>query len=554
MLKLRDGAQTLLAGLIQLSDGAKTLNTGLAGEAAPGANKLADGASKLNDGAGQVAAGAGDAKAGSAQVADGANQVAAGSGALATGAGDLATGSNDLAAGASDLADGIAQIKAGVDALPATVAQEADFKRLKGALASIQAGIGTPTDANTTTLLGGLNLLKYGLRSPLGVANCDQDPADDTNAADNCGAADGASLIGDKLGAASAPGGDLDKLIEAAKSAYDYVAATSGGSCPPRDATGLPPASTQVPAATPCYAASSVVYGLALPANANPAKPEGGLKAQTALAAAKLGVIVAGLDSQAIPGIELLKKGLSNPGCDPSVTSKTDPKFCGVAQAAGLISDGVDTLVQSIADTLSGYLSDASDGAAQVADGADQVAGGAGQVAGGAGALSAGADTLAAGAGQLDTGLGKLSSGANLLSGGTVQLFDGANTLAAGLGDAATGSGQLADGLAKAAVGGKALPAGASKLSAEGTSKLVEAGKATASDYGLKYALIVAGAERAKAEGMAYGAPAGATGATAYSLEISGANGDGGTNVGRGVGALALFGAGGGLALYRRFV
>ena len=51
---------------------------------------------------------------------------------------------------------------------------------------------------------------------------------------------------------------------------------------------------------------------------------------------------------------------------------------------------------------------------------------------------------------------------------------------------------------------------------------------------------------------MAYGAPAGATGATAYSLDISGANGDGGTDVGRGVGALALFGAGGGLALYRR--
>ena len=62
----------------------------------------------------------------------------------------------------------------------------------------------------------------------------------------------------------------------------------------------------------------------------------------------------------------------------------------------------------------------------------------------------------------------------------------------------------------------------------------------------------MAGAERAKTEGMAYGAPAGATGATAYSLEISGANSDGGTDLGRGVGALVLFGAGGGLAFFRR--
>ena len=48
---------------------------------------------------------------------------------------------------------------------------------------------------------------------------------------------------------------------------------------------------------------------------------------------------------------------------------------------------------------------------------------------------------------------------------------------------------------------------GAQRLSDEGTKKLVDAGKATASDYGEKYALIEVGAERAKAEGMAYGAP-----------------------------------------------
>ena len=552
LLKLRDGAGDLLAGLIKLKDGANQLHDGLAGQAAPGAAKLADGADLLKDGTGKLSAGALQAKDGSAQVADGADQVAAGSGALAAGADDLASGSNDLAVGAADLADGIAQIKAGVDALPTTVAQDADFKRLKGALASIQAGIGTPTDASQTTLLGGLNLLKYGLRSPLGVANCDQDPTDDTNPADNCGAADGAELIGGKLGAASATGGDLDKLIVAAKSAYDYVAATSGGTCPPRDASGLPPASTQIPAQTACYAASSVVYGLALPANANPARPEGGLKAQTALAAAKLSVIVAGLDGQAIPGIDALKRGLSNPGCDPLVTVKTDPKFCGVAQAAGLVSAGVDTLVESISQTISAYLSDASDGANQVADGADLVAGGAGQVAGGAGQLSVGAQTLSDGAGQLDGGLGDLADGAGQLDSGAGQLKDGANQLSSGLGDAATGSGQLADGLGQAADGAPKLQDGAQQLSDQGTKKLIEAGKSTAADYGQKYALIEAGAKRAQTEGMAYGAPANAAGQTAYSYELAGADGEGGRNWGRGLGAVAVFALAGGAAMLRR--
>jgi putative membrane protein len=89
-------------------------------------------------------------------------------------------------------------------------------------------------------------------------------------------------------------------------------------------------------------------------------------------------------------------------------------------------------------------------------------------------------------------------------------------------------------------------------LSVEGTSKLVEAGITTASDYGLKYATIVAGAERAKTEAMAYGAPLNATGTTAYSMEISGASGDGGTNLRRGIGALVLFGLGAALILFRR--
>jgi putative membrane protein len=114
----------------------------------------------------------------------------------------------------------------------------------------------------------------------------------------------------------------------------------------------------------------------------------------------------------------------------------------------------------------------------------------------------------------------------------------------------------LADGLATAAESAPQLKDGAQRLSDEGTKKLVAAGKSTAADYGEKYALIVAGAERAKSDGMAYGAPEGATGVTAYSLELAGMDGEGGRNVGRGLGALALMGLGTGAAalVRRRFV
>jgi putative membrane protein len=54
---------------------------------------------------------------------------------------------------------------------------------------------------------------------------------------------------------------------------------------------------------------------------------------------------------------------------------------------------------------------------------------------------------------------------------------------------------------------------------------------------------------------MAYGAPANAAGATAYSLELAAADGEATRNWGRGAGALAIFviAALGGAFLRRRF-
>ena len=134
------------------------------------------------------------------------------------------------------------------------------------------------------------------------------------------------------------------------------------------------------------------------------------------------------------------------------------------------------------------------------------------------------------------------------LDSGAGQLRDGAGQLADGLGEAADGSGKIAEGLGKAADGAPKLEDGAQRLSDEGTKKLVEAGKSTAADYGQKYALIEAGAQRAKTEGMAYGAPADAAGTTAYSFELAGMSGEGGRNMGRTAGAAAIFGLAGAAA------
>ena len=120
---------------------------------------------------------------------------------------------------------------------------------------------------------------------------------------------------------------------------------------------------------------------------------------------------------------------------------------------------------------------------------------------------------------------------------------------------AADGSGRLADGLTTAADGAPKLVDGAERLSDEGTKKLVVAGEDTAQNYGEMYATIAAGSERAQTENMAYGAPEGAMGLTAYSFVIEGENGESGRNVARGVAGLAILGAGAGaFALRRRFV
>ena len=199
--------------------------------------------------------------------------------------------------------------------------------------------------------------------------------------------------------------------------------------------------------------------------------------------------------------------------------------------------------------------SDLTDGLGQIDAGAGDLAAGAGKLADGTGELDAGANRLAAGAGELNAGAGKLADGTAEAADGSGQLADGAGRLAEGLVDAAEGSGRLTAGLGQAADGAPKLVDGAQELSDKGTSKLVEAGEDTTQNYGQMYATMQAGAERAQTEDMAYGAPEGAAGLTAYSYVIQGEDGEAGRNWARGLAGMALLGlAGGGFLLRRRLV
>ncbi|HEX8972146.1 hypothetical protein [Oryzihumus sp.] len=540
VLKLRDGAAQLLAGLIKLRDGAKDLNAGLAGKAAPGAAKLASGAGALKSGTGKLATGARAAKAGATQ---------------------LSSGSTDLASGANDLADGVGQISGGLDQLAGVQGLPAALQGLKDLRAGLDHPVGATGASDPGGLLQGLQQIAGGLSNPgcspanptnpqnpcgvteglasvrAGVSNPACSLADPTNATNPCGVKEVVGYIQSELAAAGDANGSIAKLGDAAKDAYAHSVMAPSVPCPTSNAVPLPPvvppsvltaSPLSLPANNTCVELSNVVYGIQLPSGLLSASDPGGVVAQTKAAGDGLGQVLTGIDGRLLPGITSLQAG---------VTRLTTGAGNARDAVQHLVLPGVDDLTDGISAAVFG-VDQLADGAAAAADGADQVAGGASQVAGGAKKLDSGLGQLSSGAGQLDTGAGQLKSGADQLS--------------SGLGDAATGSGKLADGLDTAAGKAPALEDGASRLSAEGTTKLVDAGKGTAADYGLKYALIEAGAQRAKAEGMAYGAPAGASGATAYSLELAGMSGEGSRNVGRGLGAVAVFGLGAGLTVLRR--
>jgi putative membrane protein len=541
LLKLRDGAADLLAGLIQLRDGADQLHSGLAGDAAPGARKLADGAGELYNGLRDDAGpGARKLADGAGQLGDGLGQLADGSKKLSGGAGDLAKGMGDALAGGQALTAGLQQISGGLGQLAAQLpGASTGITQLAAGLDQLIAGFGTAADG-PTTILGGLKALEVGLGD----------------------AATSNTLIN---GATQLKGG-LQQLtggtgLPAAKGGVDQV---KGGL---DDLLTSGQLDTMVGALTALKALCAL----------NPGDPTcgptfdaiiGGLDtAKTDLEDATdgLGQVSSGLgdaitqiDTLMIPGANQLLGGLGQllTGVQALETGAGSAKA-----GAQQVRAGLDALTAGLADAIAGVLQ-LNTGAGAALTGSQALVGGLGQLNTGAGQLSAGASDLADGAGDAKAGGDQVAAGARKLADGlgdavdgSGQISDGAGQLADGLGDAADGSGKIADGLRTAAGGAPQLVDGAGRLSTEGMGQLKAAGMETAANYGELYAVIAAGAKRAQTESMAFGAPAGAEGLTAYSFVIRGDDGEGDRNVERALAAAVLLGLGSGaVALRRRIV
>jgi putative membrane protein len=536
LLKLRDGAADLLAGLLKLHDGADELSAGLNDTAVPGAEKLAggakqldDGLGQLDDGASQLADGSGDLDAGAKKLRKGAGQLSSGLGQAKSGASDLKKGTSQIASGQKSLADGLQQLKSGVEGLPASVQEQVDkdpaYNALTGALQSVIGGIGTSSDTSKTTILGALNNMKWGLRHP--AAACSVDAA-------RCGVLDAVEAVRDGINAQLDAAGGLPAALAAAR--------TSAGCATDQVCAG------NLDAIIPTLSA---------------------LPDQLKTARDTLNLAIQG-GGQIVTGIGDLQSSLSKG--DPA-NCAADPTSCGAKQALQAVLGGIPQLVsalsQSVSQTLLANIGTGAKGcdptktllcaADTLAAGSSTLDDGAGTLLGGMKDLSTGGKQLADGTGDLADGTRDLRSGANKLADGagdaadgSGQLADGANDLADGLGDAADGSSRIADGLGEAAEGAPQIVDGTGRLSAEGTSKLVEAGTSTAQSYGEMVAVIKAGGERAQTESMVYGAPKDAIGLAAYSYVIEGADGSGGRNFNRALLAGGLLVIAGGVTLLRR--
>lgn len=460
-----------------------------------GGNDLLAGLLKLQAGAGQLSAGLNnDAAPGAKKLADGASQLNAGAKKLAGGTNDLSDGAGKLKAGADKLTVGAGQLAGGLK----------DANKGAGDLAAglKTASAGAPALADgVAKLLAGAQALDAGLVTLNGkvvpVANQINDAT--------------ANLI---LGV----NGPLSAALLSIRNYADVATTLVSGAT-------FDTGQHKTDALNAIGGAKLTAQGVE--DTLKDVTPETGFMYV-------LGAIKQGAAGIAAGVVHTTTDAVIDPGDGPTLKYGTSALVAGLAQ------------LQAQAGPLIA-------GLGQLSAGADKLAGGTGQLKAGADQLAPGAAQLAAGTGDLKAGANKLNAGAGALKDGTGQLSAGAGTLADGLGTAAAGSSQLAAGLDQAAEGAPAIPEGAERLSKEGTSKLIEAGDATASDYGLKYAVIEAGAARASSA-QPYGSPEGATALTAYKFELAGADGAGSANVKRGLAAILLLAGAAAATVIRRRV
>ncbi|TDD71706.1 hypothetical protein E1262_06155 [Jiangella aurantiaca] len=603
---LADGLGGQLApGARELRAGAQEFYQGVNGELAPGAQRLADGAGVLADGlSSRLVPGAGQLADGGAELAEGLQgRLAPGASQLADGASDAAAGAGQLAEGletagdrAPELIGGLEQVGSGLDRVDAGLTRLYDgigglpeqAQPLADGIDRLRAGIGA-VDAEGT-LLGGLEEIRVGLaeravpalRQMADGVYHESDDRDEMGAYQRLGCA--VLILQDLLerkdsGFDPVCYGDQHGAITAGrlliKPEYDLITEQilgtlaeeldngRGGLLELHD--GL---NTLESALTSDDGVLRGLVRLQCGLSNRSAdvcdRDEPGLLQGLNLLDEGVGQLVSGVVGSVQGGIgepddtpadETLRGGVNglSDGVD-QIIAGGNALVAGLMQLTGgahQLHDG-NLRISDGAGQLAAGAAEAADGAGRIADGAGQLEDGAREAADGAGQISDGAGQLADGAGAAADGAGQIADGAGRLADGADEAAVGAGVLATGLEDAADGSVQIYDGLLQATQGAPQLVDGAERLSAEGTSQLVEAGQTTAADFGTRYALLEAGADRAKNEPLVNGAPDGATLKTAFTFEIPEVSGEGGRNLTRGVVALGVFAAAAAAATFVR--
>ncbi|MPZ60639.1 MAG: hypothetical protein GEU93_04950 [Propionibacteriales bacterium] len=504
LLNLRDGATNLLRGLVQLRQGAGKLDTDLAEEAAPESAYLADRADDLSGGL------------------DG----------LTTRNGRLASKMGVASNGAGNLVDNAGRLASRLDAAANRPPE------LIGSLRRIRQGLGS--------IDGGLRQLSAGVNGLAGRARPIQTSIQ--RLVDGIGStgSEGSLLwtVSQLRGELEGASANIDRMVGQVDCAADLLAYLTGGAAP--SCADVPPL-------------------------------EGELDGPRArVLASVISRLQDGSDT-VYGGLEELRGDLGSEG----VTTLLGRLECGLSSAAGgcdarrpgLLQelDGIDADITRLLDRVVSRVQDAVGGShprgkktlrgdvSRLLDDVDQVAAGNGALVDGLGTLSDVAGQQSAGTGRLRAGLGELTHRAKRLADssreterGSDQLAENADALAAGLGRTARGSGKLTERLGDAKKGAPRLKGRVKRLAGGESRKLVRTGSEAVVSFGEQYALIEASAVRALDESMAFGAPEGAVGSTAYAYQLRSETGEAKRNWLRAMVALALFGIAVGGALLRR--
>ena len=507
VLALAEGAVDLVNGIFLLNEGAQELSAGLVNDAAPGANQLADGLNELNSQVPALVDGVGQLDSGGNELAAGLSQLDSQVPALVDGVGQLNEGAQRLQAGLLQLQgslNGNPTYAEGVQALvDGATLVENGLLQLQATLAgppSLEDGVDALV-AGAQQVSDGLNGLETGLDAQFGP---------------------GLKQLSDELAAAAGTGGLADQVIGgliAVKSTPDCGAAA----CQPTADAVIGNVNTSLRSDVQDAADGAAALNAGYLAPFNPNDPSQSGVRET---------------------IRAISDGIDNP--DPTAGLLAGLKAL-QSQIPALV-DGVDQLVAGATQLREGLEQFQSSTAAlpggvdQLVDGANQLAAGLAELNAQTGPLAAGVDLLVAGANELSAGLDQLNAQTGPLAEGVTLLADGGNQLADGLGDAAAGSVQLSSGLDDAAEAAPALPQGAQRLSAEGTTALVEAGEETAQSFGERVALLQATAERTADGGLPYGGPEDAIVAAAYRYDLAEATGATAQNTGQLIAGLVIAG------------